>query len=433
MNRNNLDLSLSLIAETLPPEYHGLLPELTKEERASFVQNVKPECMSRIETWIGTREQIERILFWDRGGKYDAPEWRELEPYDKKSRLLFQKASERFHLWKEQAVEIQLRSDLTLYSQFNDALLFTGLSGAVRCDKNGREDELRGRYFHGIEFRCIGSVENEINFVRIDPLEGEIFEVSFGSSPGSDKSPMRVYSGDSYTLLQLEKLISRDFPKTDWHAELLDGSGKPVTLNPKVIRQAARRGDPLPYGNELVLKATLRAKGMDAAIDKAAEGVRFFYERFGLETECYKIGKNYGNFHIVRDDNFDDFITGKRHSTHRGLVLFTATLACRRCRREIPSFLNLAGDFPDITFGLVNIASPQSKFYERVFGDMGGGDAKRFRNNPLGSTPFTIIYAPNADGRLEFKEYYGTEKAEAPPMAAEIQNMLRRHFRKEQY
>ena len=177
-----------------------------------------------------------------------------------------------------------------------------------------------------------------------------------------------------------------------------------------------------------MLHASSRASGLDAAIYKAAEGIQLFYERFGLETECYKIGKRYGNFHIVRNDNFDFFINDDDPINHRGLVLFTATLICRRCRREIPTFRNLARDFPDITFGLVNLTSPQFKFYERVFADMGGGDAKKFRDSAEGSTPFTIIYAPNAAGMLEFKEYFGTDKADAPPSENGIRNILKRYF-----
>lgn len=285
-----------------------------------------------------------------------------------------------------------------------------------------------GGYFRGIEFRSVGSVEKEINWIRIVPIEDETFEICFGSSPAEGPLGMRVYTGDSFALLQLEKLLSRDFSKTDWKTELFETSGDRVTLDPKAIRKAAWKGYPMQHGTELLLNASTRAEGVDAAIQRAAEGIRLFYERFGLETECSKIGRIYKNFHVVRDENFGDLFKDELPSVHRGLVLFTATLVCRRCRREIPSFRNLARDFPDISFGVVNLASPQFNFYGRVFGDMGGGDANLFRHNATGSTPFTIIYARNSSGRLEFKEYYGTDKADAPPSEGEIRRILKRYF-----
>jgi len=50
---------------------------------------------------------------------------------------------------------------------------------------------------------------------------------------------------------------------------------------------------------------------------------------------------------------------------------------------------------------LVNLASPQSKFYERVFGDMGGGDANNFRKTAAGVTPFIIVYSADENGILK--------------------------------
>ncbi len=419
---------LYAIEKTMRPEHRVFLPLLTDEERASLEENVTQEIMSRIETWIGNSEDIERLLYWDRGGKFEDPKWKKLEPVDKDTGRLFRKADDRLRKWKAKSVESQLRSDLTLHSQFNEGLLFTGLAGAIRCDKKGNEDKVHGEFFRGIELRCIGSVEEEINFVRIVPKSKDAFEVSLGSYPSGKTPGMLVYSGDSYALLQLEKLVNRDFTSAGWLATLLDPSGKLVTLDPKAIRKAARKNASMPCGDELVLQAFTQTDDADESIDRAAEGVHFFYDRFGLETECFKIGRRYGNFHIVRNDNFDRFLGEGGLSAHRGLVLFTATLTCRRCRREIPSFRNLAREFPGIEFGLVNLASPQFKFYERVFADMGGGDANKFRHNAEGSTPFTIIYAPNSSGRLEFKEYFGTDKADAPPSEKKVQDILKRYF-----
>jgi len=415
------------IEEVMRPEYRALLPLLTDRERASFEENVTPESMARIETWIGSRSEIEGILFWDRGGTFDDPAWQALGPVDAATGRLHEKARESCAAWRREAVESQLRSDLSLYSQFNDSLLFTGVAGAVRCDRAGAPDP-RGEFFRGVDLRCIGSVEEEINTIRILPLADGTFEVSFDSSPGQASRGTPVHTGDSYALLQLEKLVSRDLSKAGWDAEVMDGAGKPVTLSPKDIRKAAHKGDPPPHGPEMTLRASTRAPDVDTALNAAAEGVRLFYERFGLETECYHIGKLYGNFFIARNDNFDDFLPGGAPSTHRGLVLFTATLVCRRCRREIPAFRNLARDYPGLTFALVNIASPQFKFYERVFADMGGGDARKFRDHAEGSTPFTIVYAADASGRLTFREYYGTEKAEDAPSEADIRRMLGRYF-----
>ena len=228
MKNERTHAALSAIEENMRAEYIALLPLLTSEERASFEENVTPEFMSRIGTWLGTREEIEHILFWDRGGKYEDSLWKGLEPVDQETERLFVKVGERLETWRQRAVESQLRSDLTLYSQFNDGLLFTGLSGAVRCDKRGEEDRANGGYFRGIELRCIGSVEDEINFIRILPLEGGAFEVHLGSHPSGKTPGMRVYSGDSYALLQLEKLISRDFSKAEWQAELLEPRGNKV-------------------------------------------------------------------------------------------------------------------------------------------------------------------------------------------------------------
>jgi hypothetical protein len=148
-----------------------------------------------------------------------------------------------------------------------------------------------------------------------------------------------------------------------------------------------------------------------------------------METECSKIGRKYGNFFIMRDDNFSDLLPPYPVKT-KGLVLFTATLGCRRCRREIEAFRNYAMLYPDVNFAIVNLNSPQTVFYERVFGDMGGGDPRNFRDNPSGSTPFTIIYVPDENGVLQFAEYYGTDKAEAPPSEEACNALFHRYFSK---
>jgi hypothetical protein len=152
-----------------------------------------------------------------------------------------------------------------------------------------------------------------------------------------------------------------------------------------------------------------------------------FYERYGLETEGYKIGRKYGNFFIMRDDNFEQFLR-ETPVKEKGLILITATLACRRCRREIKEFRDFARAYPSMKAVLVNLASPQSKFYERVFGDMGGGDANNFRKTAAGVTPFIIVYSADESGILRYREYISTRKAENTPSLLKCMPRLQAYF-----
>ena len=61
-----------------------------------MAQNVKPEYVDLIQSWIGTDEEIERTLFWDKGDKYDDPEWQSLKPVDKQTAQLFKVADAHF-------------------------------------------------------------------------------------------------------------------------------------------------------------------------------------------------------------------------------------------------------------------------------------------------------------------------------------------------
>ena len=81
----------------------------------------------------------------------------------------------------------------------------------------------------------------------------------------------------------------------------------------------------------------------------------------------------------------------------------------------------MARAFPDIPFALANLSSPQFKFYERVFGDMSGGDVENFRKTASGVTPFVIIYKTDENGVLKYEEYLSTGKAESPP---DIENTI---------
>jgi hypothetical protein len=108
--------------------------------------------------------------------------------------------------------------------------------------------------------------------------------------------------------------------------------------------------------------------------------------------------------------------------------MLTATLVCRRCRRELKDFLDMARTFPDATLALVNLSSPQFTFYERVFGDMSGGDVQNFRKNAAGVTPFVIIYTPDGDGLLNYREYLSTGKADGPPSKPMVFPVLEKYF-----
>ena len=129
----------------------------------------------------------------------------------------------------------------------------------------------------------------------------------------------------------------------------------------------------------------------------------------------------------MREDNFSRFLPDTPVQ-EKGLVMLTATLVCRRCRRELKDFRDLARSFPDISFALVNLNSPQFKFYERVFGDMSGGNVENFRKTATGVTPFFIIYTSGDRGILKYREYLSTGKAESPPSRESTFATLKRYF-----
>lgn len=420
------DHELALM-EKMSPEHRALMAKLSPRERQSMAQHVTLENIAVIESWIGTDDEIEAMLFWDSGGKSDDPEWKALKPADKATGALWESAWSRYGELRREAVGCQRRSDLTLYSQFNPGLLFTGLAGAVRCDKKGREDEA-GAFFKGIEWRCVGSVEEHINSITIYPLDSGEYEVHFGGRSQDRAEGIWVYTGDSHSLLQLAQLSEKTIPKHGFTTAVQDAEGREISLDPRAIRKAAMgEGPKLRYGNELRLLASVTRENAEKAIEAAEALCRSFYERFGLETECYKIGKKYGNFFIMRDENFDRFLPAAPVQ-EKGLVLLTATLVCRRCRREMDEFRDLARSYPHIKAVLVNLSSPQFKFYERVFGDMGGGDVEHFRKTAAGVTPFIIIYAADEKGVLQFKEYISTGKAENTPSIREHVSRFERYF-----
>ena len=248
----------------------------------------------------------------------------------------------------------QRRSDLTLLSQFIPSLLFSGVTGAVRCTGDGSTDP-NGGFFKGVELRCIGSVEDHINSITIYPVEDNALEVHFGSRVDDAAQGIWVYTGDSHSILQLAQFVSRTLGKTGFSSTIKTESGETLTLDPKAIRRAAMEEETLDYDPELHLYCSDRSRGAEAALDKAAE-------------------------------------------LQRG-------------------------------FAPVNLSSPQFTFYERVFGDMSGGDVQNFRKNASGVTPFVIIYTPDENGVLTFRDYISTGKADSPPSKTMVFPVLEKYFR----
>ncbi|MFH1490190.1 MAG: hypothetical protein ABII06_14900, partial [Pseudomonadota bacterium] len=380
-----------------------------------------------IQSWIGTDEEIEKMLFWDKGGKYDDPEWRRLRPVDEAAKVLHEKAGAHLKQLRVEAVESQRRSDLTLFSQFNNGLLFTGLAGAVRCDDKGSPDEAGSR-FKGLEWRCVGSVEENIHSITIFPIDADTFEVHLGPRKKGEAEGVWIYTGDSHSLLQLAQVSEKILPKHGFKTAVRNRGGEGLHLDAREIRKSAMgEGEKVGFGKELNLFASVRVKGMDQAVAAADNLWARIYERFGLEMEAHNIGKKYNNFFIMREENFDRFLPAAPVD-HKGLVLLTATLVCRRCRREMDEFRDLAKNYPHLTAVLVNLSSPQFKFYERVFGDMGGGDADEFRKNAAGVTPFIIIYTADEKGILKYREYVSTGKAENTVSIRASMPRLDQHF-----
>jgi hypothetical protein len=411
----------------LSEQHRELLPLLNKMERDSLAKYVTPNNIDTIQSWIGTDDEIERILFWDQGGKFDDPLWQGLRGVDAKTDSLFGAARDHYAKLRRLAVEIQRRSDLTLYSQFNPGLLFTGLAGAMRCNAEGEPDD-KGGYCKGIEWRLIGSVENEINRLTIMPVGGGYFEVHLGGLKGDAPQGILIYTKDTHSLLQLAMLAVKVLPKAGFRTQVKDAAGRVVELDPKAIRLTAMESGPdIKSDPELRLFSSIKVEGLKQALNAADLLSIRLYERFGLEIEAHKIGRKYGNFFIMRESNFAHFLPDGV-TDQKALIMLTATLVCRRCRREIEEFRDAARDYPQARFVLVNLSSPQFKFYQRVFGDMGGGDLDEFRKNAAGVTPFIIVYASNRKGVLEFKEYIATGKEEATPSLREAMKRLGRLF-----
>ena len=102
---------LSLM-EKMTPQHKALMPHLSPAERHSLAENVNLDNIDLIQSWIKTGEEIEKILFWDKGGKYDDSEWNSLKPVDEVTKLLYEKTKKRCEQLRAEAVEIQMRSPI---------------------------------------------------------------------------------------------------------------------------------------------------------------------------------------------------------------------------------------------------------------------------------------------------------------------------------
>ena len=415
------------LMELMTPQHVALMDKIIAKERKSMEQHVKPEGLKKIQGWMGSDQEIEDVLFWDRGGKFDDPDWAALKPVDQASADLHAAAESFLADLKKEAVEMQRRSDLTLLSQFNTGLLFTGLAGAVRCGQNGAPAE-DGAFYKGVELRMIGSVSDQYNSVSIIPAAKGGFAVAMGAWENEAGAGDTFFTGDSHSLLQIATLAVKALPKLNLEVKALDLNGNAVELDPKAIRKASMEGVKVLDCDELIIKAQGEAESIEDALDLAKSISTRIYERLGLEIEAYKLGKKYGNFHILREENFDQWLP-EGPSDKKAVLLLTATLVCRRCRRELPDFAHLASQYPDVPAVLVNLSSPQFKFYERVFGDMGGGDADEFRKNAAGVTPFIIVYSADENGKLVYREYIATGKDElTPSLSHEMPAIYQKYF-----
>jgi len=413
--------------EKMTPQHKALMETLTPAERKSFEKNVKADNVETIQEWVGTDEELQEMLFWVKSGKFDDEEWDNLKPACDKCAQLLEKAKAHYAAKRLPAATSQRKNDLTLYSQFNEFLLYSGVAPAVRCDEDGKPSEA-GTCFSGVEFRVIGSIDEVTDSLTIMPKD-DGYEAAFGAIVDGEPAGVQVYIGDNYSLQQLAQLIKRRLLKNDYTVTVKNSSGSVVEVDARELRKSGKNGPQLGWGRYLTLYASKKAADIDGALEAGDVLVKFFYERFGLERECINNGRHFGNFEILRDENFAELIAGQgKFAKRKGLVMLTATLVCRRCRREMKAFRNLAKAFPDTTFALVNLNSPLFTFYDRVFGDMGGGNADDFRKNAAGVTPFTIIYARNADGVLEYREYYGTGKAEASPEYDVQKDLIEKHL-----
>lgn len=407
------------LMQIMSEQNKAYMNKLNPGERKSMKQYVTVDNLAEVEEMIGSDEAIEQLLFWDKGGKFNDDKWQKLTPAEQKDEELTEYVKTKYLELKKFAVEIQRRSDLTLFSQFNDGLLFTGTAPAIKVTDTS---------YSGIELRIIGSALDNYNSISIIPVNGG-YKVHFGASVLGTAQGMTVNSGDAFTLIQLAIMVNKDIPKADLLCSLKDFEGNPVELEAKVVRRAAKKGEALNFPSEMKIFSEKVVATKEEAFDLAVKMAKVMYERFGIESEVFNIGRQYGNFSLARQEDFEQFLDSVKNSDKDGLVFFTATLVCRRCRREVLEFAELAHKYPNVQFALVNLNAPHSKFHDRVYGDIAGGDADKFVSVAQGVTPFTVIYTPNDSSELEYREYFATGKTKPVPTIEYACSILDKYFK----
>ncbi|MCB2191052.1 MAG: hypothetical protein KQI62_05770 [Deltaproteobacteria bacterium] len=396
------------------PANRGLPNEFNQHERESFEAYVNQENLAMVQGAIGSDQDIEAILFWDRGGKFDDPVWKELTPLGQASTELMAAATAFYADKRRLAVRNQRRQDLSLGSGFNRDLLFSGLAGAVRCGPDGRPDET-GRFLRGVELRLVGSVGVHYNSISIMPLPaGDGYAVQLGTPPEDGAPGQEVNTSDPFSLVQLAYLVHNDLPQAGYQPSLTQSAGDASIPPPSEVRKANRQGRSLGLQGEVRLHVRAEVGSVEQALALAEDMARIIYKRFGMEIEIYKIGRSFPNMFLLRNEQFDQMVRGLGPDD-RGLVFMTYTLECRRCRRELAGFTRLARQFPQVKFAMINMNAPHVKFQKRVFGDAVGGDPNQFARSTTATTPFSFIYKWETDRGLSYQGYVATAKDEPPP------------------
>lgn len=395
------------------PANRALPSEFNEHERESFEAYVNQENLAMVQEAIGSDQQIEAILFWDRGGKFDDPAWKDLGPQNQASAELMAAAA--FYAGKRRlAVRNQRRQDLSLGSGFNPDLLFSGLAGAVRCAGDGRPDEAGG-FFRGVELRLVGSAGAHYNSLSIMPLaESGRYGVQLGAPREGGAPGQEVNTSDPFTLVQLAHLVHNDLPQAGYQPCLSQAAGEAAIPPPSEVRRAIRKGQALGLQGEVRLQVEAEAASVEQALALAEDMARIIYKRLGMEIEIYKIGRSFPNMFLLRNEQFEQMVRGLGPDD-RGLVFMTYTLECRRCRRELAGFTRLARAFPQVRFAMINMNAPHVKFQKMVFGDAVGGDPNQFARSTTATTPFSFIYKWEAGPGLSYRGYVATAKDEPPP------------------
>lgn len=402
------------LAPLLSPENRALLAEFSDAQRQGLAKHVHAGNVAVVQAAIGRDEEIERVLFWDKGGKFDDPDWQALKPLDELNAELMKKAAAFYKGKRLEAVKSQRKQDLALASVFNTGLLFSGLCGAIRCLPDGRP-HAEGEYFQGVELRLIGSAGEHINSITIMPLGDRARQaVHFGPIMDQEGQGIRVNTHDPFSLIQLASLIHNDLPKAGYDPVLVSRKGRISVPVPSEVRKAVRKGVDLGLTGDLRLRVQATAGDIDQALEVAADLARVFYKRFGMETEIFNINHAQPNLFLLRNEQFDE-VVDSMGGDDQGLVFMTYTLECRRCRRELASLSHLAASFPQVKFAMINMNAPHVKFLKKVFGDAAGGNHNDFAQSTSSTTPFSFVYKWRAAEGLTYQGFVATSSEQPPP------------------